>query len=95
MMEGSAAANAEPGTAVIDAACLKAYRTVCQRHITKAAKKGEMLLAHLARILQPHRLRLRLRGPNGARDKFLLAATAQDLRAMAKLIPMPLPPALA
>ena len=35
--------------------------------------------------------RLRLRGPNGARDEFLLAATAQNLRKLAKLIPMPLP----
>ena len=32
---------------------------------------------------------LRLRGPNGARDEFILAATAQNLRKMAKLIPMP------
>ena len=37
--------------------------------------------------------RLRLRGPNGARDEFLLAATAQNLRKMAKLIPMPATPA--
>jgi hypothetical protein len=35
--------------------------------------------------------RLRLRGPTGARDEFLLAATAQNLRKMAKLIPMPSP----
>ena len=35
--------------------------------------------------------RLRLRGPNGARDEFLLAATAQNLRKLAKLIPMPSP----
>jgi hypothetical protein len=28
--------------------------------------------------------RLRLRGINGARDEFLLAATAQNLRRMAK-----------
>jgi hypothetical protein len=33
--------------------------------------------------------RLRLRGPNGSRDEFILAATAQNLRKMAKLIPMP------
>ena len=31
--------------------------------------------------------RLRLRGPNGAKDEFLLAATAQNLRKLAKLIP--------
>ena len=46
-------------------------------------KKIEMLLAHLKRILQLDRLRLR--GPNGARDEFHLAATAQNLRKLAKL----------
>jgi transposase len=50
-------------------------------------KKVEMLFAHLKRILKLDRLRLR--GPNGARDEFLLAATAQNLRKMAKLIPAP------
>jgi transposase len=48
-------------------------------------KKVEMLFAHLKRILGLDRLRLR--GPCGARDEFLLAATAQNLRKMAKLIP--------
>jgi SAM-dependent methyltransferase len=33
-------------------------------------------------------IRLRLRGPNGARDEFHLAATAQNLRKLAELIPM-------
>src|SRR5262252_780349 len=42
--------------------------------------------AHLKRILKLDRLRLK--GPNGARDEFTLAATAQNLRKMAKLIPM-------
>ena len=50
-------------------------------------KKVEMLFAHLKRILRLDRLRLR--GPNGARDEFLLAAAAQNLRKLAKLIPMP------
>jgi transposase len=50
-------------------------------------KKVEMLFAHLKRILKLDRLRLR--GPNGARDEFLLAATAQNLRKLAKLIPPP------
>ena len=50
-------------------------------------KKVEMLFAHLKRILKLDRLRLR--GPNGARDEFLLAATAQDLRKLAKLISVP------
>src|SRR5437588_2580204 len=62
----------------------EAYRTSrCQR------KKVEMLFAHLKRILKLDRLRLR--GPNGARDEFHLAATAQNLRKLAKLIPMPAP----
>jgi hypothetical protein len=52
-------------------------------------KKIEMLFAHLKRILRLDRLRLR--GPFGARDEFLLAATAQNLRKFAKLL---LPPAL-
>lgn len=46
-------------------------------------KKVEMLFAHLKRILRLGRLRLR--GPSGARDEFLLAATAQNLRKLAKL----------
>jgi transposase len=48
-------------------------------------KKVEMLFAHLKRILRLDRLRLR--GPCGARDEFLLAATAQNLRKLAKLVP--------
>lgn len=44
--------------------------------------KVEMLFAHLKRILKLDRLRLR--GPSGAHDEFLLAATAQNLRRMAK-----------
>ena len=45
-------------------------------------KKVEMLFAHLKRILKLDRLRLR--GFSGAQDEFLLAATAQNLRRMAK-----------
>jgi transposase len=52
-------------------------------------KKVEMLFAHLKRILRLDRLRLR--GPSGARDEFLLAATAQNLRKLAKLVPLPTP----
>jgi hypothetical protein len=67
-----------------DIARTEAYRTSrCQR------KKAEMLFAHLKRILKLDRLRLR--GPNGARDEFHLAATAQNLRKIAKLIPLPSP----
>jgi hypothetical protein len=50
-------------------------------------KKVEMLFAHLKRILRLDRLRLR--GMSGARDEFLMAASAQNLRRMAKrLLPM-------
>ena len=52
-------------------------------------KKVEMLFAHLKRILGLGKLRLR--GPSGAKDEFLLAATAQNLRKLAKLIPFPPP----
>ncbi len=48
-------------------------------------KKVEMLFAHLKRILGLSRLRLR--GPNGAKDEFLLAAIAQNLQKLAKLRP--------
>lgn len=53
----------------------------------KLRKKVEMLFAHLKRILGLGRLRLR--GPHGARDEFHLAATAQNLRKLAKLLPVP------
>ena len=54
-------------------------------------KKIEMLFAHLKRIIGLRRLRLR--GPTGAKDEFLLAATAQNLRKLAKLIiPAPFQP---
>lgn len=50
----------------------------------KDRKKVEVLFAHLKRILRLDRLRLR--GRSGAQDEFLLAATAQNLRRMAKWI---------
>jgi transposase len=67
-----------------DIAKTDAYRTSRRQR-----KKVEMLFAHLKRILRLDRLRLR--GPCGAQDEFLLAATAQNLRKMAKLIPIPQP----
>ena len=54
-----------------------------------APSANDPLFAHLKRILRLDRLRLR--GPNGAKDEFLLAATAQNLRKLAKLIPFPTP----
>lgn len=52
-------------------------------------KRVEMLFAHLKRILRLGRLRLR--GPCGAQDEFTLAAIAQNLRRLAKLIARPPP----
>jgi hypothetical protein len=55
----------------------------------QSRKRIEMLFAHLKRILKMGRLRLR--GPCGARDEFLLAATARNLRKLAKLV-LPIAP---
>jgi hypothetical protein len=55
----------------------------------KIERKVEMLFAHLKRIMKLDRLRLR--GPGGAHDEFLLAATAQNLRRMAKRLCPSLP----
>jgi transposase len=55
----------------------------------KDRKKVEMLFAHLKRIMKLDRLRLR--GPSGAHDEFVLAATAQNLRRMAKRLCPSLP----
>ena len=52
-------------------------------------KKVEMLFAHLKRILRLGRLRLR--GPSGAQFEFTLAAIAQNLRRLAKLVVRPPP----
>ena len=65
-----------------DTATTEAYVTS-----RRERKKVEMLFAHLKRILRLDRLRLR--GPNGARDEFHLAAAAQNLRKLAMLIPAP------
>jgi hypothetical protein len=52
-------------------------------------KKIEMLFAHLKRILRLDRLRLR--GPSGAQFEFTLAAIAQNLRRLAKIVSPPSP----
>lgn len=52
-------------------------------------KRIEMLFAHLKRILKLGRLRLR--GPYGAQFEFTLAAIAQNLRRLAKLVVRPPP----
>ena len=53
----------------------------------KDRKKVEVLFGHLKKILRFDQLRLR--GLNGASDEFLLAATAQNLRRMAKIFSQP------
>jgi hypothetical protein len=68
-------------------------RPICNQHSRKDRKKVELLFAHLKRILKLDRLRLR--GPHGAQDEFLLAATAQNLRRMPKWCPSLPEPALA
>jgi hypothetical protein len=60
------------------------YEAACRRR-----KKVEMLFAHLKRILRLGRLRLR--GPCGAKDEFLLAAIALNLRRLARLRPASAP----
>src|SRR5499426_1080993 len=56
-------------------------------------KRVEMLFAHLKRILRLGRLRLR--GLRGAQFEFTLAAIAQNLRRLAKLVARPPPLAAA
>lgn len=48
-------------------------------------RKVEMLFAHLKRYIGLRMMRLR--GPKGASEQFHLAATAQNLRKLAKLVP--------
>ncbi len=57
-------------------------QTDAYRQSRKDRKKVEMLFGHMKRILKLDRLTLR--GMSGARDEFLLTATAQNLRRMAQ-----------
>ena len=52
-------------------------------------RKVEMLFAHLKRYIGVSMMRLR--GPKGANEQFHLAATAQNLGKLAKLVPIPAP----
>lgn len=61
-------------------------RTDAYARSRRERKKVEMLFAHRKRIMRMGRLRLR--GPTGANDEFILAATVQNLRKLAKLVPM-------
>jgi hypothetical protein len=64
-------------------------RTNAFEQSCRERKRIEMLFAHLKRILRLGRLRLR--GPCGAQFEFTLAAIAQNLRRLAKLIARPPP----
>jgi len=64
-------------------------RTPLYQRSRRDRKKAEMLFAHLKRILNLRRLRLR--GSSGAHDEFLLAAIAQNLRRMARRLSPPVP----
>jgi hypothetical protein len=59
-------------------------KTPAYRRTRRQRKQVEMLFAHMKRILKVDRLRLR--GMSGAQDEFLLTATAQKLRRMAKIL---------
>ena len=64
-------------------------RTEAFKQSSRDRKRVEMLFAHLKRILRLGRLRLR--GPCGAQFEFTLAAIAQNLRRLAKLVARPPP----
>ena len=66
---------------------ISAYPAIRFRQSAGRVPTRRKAFAHLKRILRLGRLRLR--GPSGARDEFLLAATAQNLRKLAKLRAMP------
>ncbi len=68
-------------------------KTKAYAQSAKDRKKVEMLFAHMKKILKVDRLRLR--GMSGARDEFLLTATAQNLRRMAQWLGTDPPGALA
>ena len=59
-------------------------KTPAYRRTRRQRKQVEMLFGHMKRILKVDRLRLR--GLTGAQDEFLLTATAQNLRRMAKYL---------
>ena len=65
------------------------HGTVAYDQSARERKKVEMLFAHLKRHLGFERLRLR--GLSGADDEFLLAATVQNLKRLAKLAAIPPP----
>jgi transposase len=59
-------------------------QTPAYQQTRRQRKQVEMLFAHMKRVLKMDRLRLR--GLKGAQDEFLMTATAQNLRRMAKYL---------
>ena len=66
-------------------------KTKAFEHSARQRTKVEMAFAHMTRLLKLDRLRLR--GLSGARHEVLLAATAQNLRKLARYAAQP-PPSL-
>jgi hypothetical protein len=85
--------NSSPRPHRAAARCPKAPERKIPRSISEGARDAARALAdteaHLKRILRLGRLRLR--GPRGAQDEFTLAAIAQNLRRLAKLVARPPP----
>ena len=92
---GRCALKSQCTTGAVRALSVSAHDEV-RRHVASLAeteafklsarlrRKVEMCFAHLKRNLNFRRLRLR--GMTGARDECILAATAQNLRKLVKLI---------
>ena len=76
-----------------DRSCFMTFETDSKTEVfdrsRRDRKRVEILFAHLKRIFRLGRLRLR--GPCGAQFEFTLAATAQNLRRLAKLVVRPPP----
>jgi hypothetical protein len=67
----------------------KLVNTDAYKTSRRERKKVEMLFAHLKRNMNFRRLRLR--GPSGAKDEFLLAAIAQNLKKLIRFMATPPP----
>ena len=74
---------------MLKATSLEGRYTAAFERSRRDRKRVEMLFAHLKRIFRLGRLRLR--GPCGAQFEFTLAAIAQNLRRLAKLVVRPPP----
>ena len=90
----SAMSHLLSGLRVVELASDRAAYVSGEEVIVETEKGTRIGTVALSSVRRPHRSsnlkrilrldRLRLRGPKGASDEFLLAATAQNLRRMAK-----------